>query len=85
MSDYRAFAKCKVDRPATEGVSVSFLGTNNQIYGDLLRQKPLAKSDFCRVRLDAFGRYNGGPKTPKKRLHAFSRYHMKSSGNETLH
>ena len=49
-----------------KGVSVPFLGTNNQVYCNLLRQKPSAKSDFCRMKLDAFGRNNGGPKTPGK-------------------
>ena len=32
MSDYRAFAKCKVDRPAVRGVSIPFLGTNDHKY-----------------------------------------------------
>ena len=63
MSTYHVFAKCKVDRPAAERVSIPFLGTNNQVYCDLLDQNPSAKSDFCRVRSDAFDRNNGGPKT----------------------
>ena len=71
ISDDLAFAKCKVDRPAAErgqGVSIPFLGTNNQVYCDLLRQKPSAKSGFGRVRLDAFGRNNGGSKTSQQTL-----------------
>ena len=48
------------------GHSIPLLGTNNQVYCDILRQTPSAKSDFCRVRLDAFGR-DGGPKTLQKK------------------
>ena len=53
----------KLDRQL-KGVSIPFLGTNSQVYSDILRQKPSATSDFCRVRLDAFG-FNGAPKTLK--------------------
>ena len=40
MSDYRAFTKCNVNRLAAESGSIPFLGTNNQVYCDLLGQEP---------------------------------------------
>ena len=48
------------------GASILSLGTNNQVSCDILRQTPSAKSDFCRISLDAFGRNNVGPMTPQK-------------------
>ena len=83
MSDANApLRNARLTDRQLRGVSIPFLGTNNQVYCDeyLLRQKPSAKSDFCRGRLDAFGR-NGD----QNREHTFSRYHMKLSENESLH
>ena len=73
------------------GHSIPFLGTNSQVYCNLLlstslRHKPSAKSDFCRVSLDAFGRYGGPKPAPQKTpTYLFYSYHMKPSGNESLH
>ena len=69
MSDRRAFAKCKVDTPAAKrgkGVSIPFLGTNNQAHWDLLRQKLSAKvvsagSDWMRLAV-----IMGAQRPPKK-------------------
>ena len=62
MCDYRAFAKWKeLDRLAAERGWRFF----SILRTCVLRQKPSAKSDFCRVGVDAFGRNNGGPKKPK--------------------